>query len=242
MTGHLSVRAVVEAVSAITGVPAADIIGPRRTRTQARARQIAIWCAKHYCPHLSYPQIGRRMGGRDHTTILHSVRRIEAEIEAVGKDAELQAVEQVLMAARSAIERLGITDPDPDPKDIAMRAMDDHAVARLSFAEIRVLAQFALHVIEAGQLVADPPEREPEPPQESLPHSNALLVAARRVVMAHRDLQSARYGRGEVSALNVLAGAVSDLQAAYLDLGYSIATPDAFKPSSNAPRKEAQHG
>ena len=54
----------------------ADMIGPKRLRTIARPRQVAMYLAKQLTPR-SLPEIGRRFGGRDHTTIMHGVRRIE---------------------------------------------------------------------------------------------------------------------------------------------------------------------
>ncbi len=53
-----------------------DMIGPKRLRTIARPRQVAMYLAKHLTPR-SLPEIGRRFGGRDHTTIMHGVRKIE---------------------------------------------------------------------------------------------------------------------------------------------------------------------
>jgi chromosomal replication initiator protein len=53
-----------------------DLIGPKRIRTIARPRQIAMYLAKQLTPR-SLPEIGRRFGGRDHTTIMHGVRKIE---------------------------------------------------------------------------------------------------------------------------------------------------------------------
>jgi chromosomal replication initiator protein len=53
-----------------------DLIGPKRLRTIARPRQIAMYLSKELTPR-SLPEIGRRFGGRDHTTIMHGVRRIE---------------------------------------------------------------------------------------------------------------------------------------------------------------------
>ena len=54
----------------------ADMIGPKRLRTIARPRQVAMYLAKQLTLR-SLPEIGRRFGGRDHTTIMHGVRRIE---------------------------------------------------------------------------------------------------------------------------------------------------------------------
>ena len=55
----------------------ADLISERRARAVARPRQVAMWLAKQITTR-SLPDIGRRFGGRDHTTVLHAVRRIEA--------------------------------------------------------------------------------------------------------------------------------------------------------------------
>jgi len=58
------------------GLKQADLISQRRTRSVARPRQAAMWLAKQLTTR-SLPDIGRRFGGRDHTTVLHAVRRIE---------------------------------------------------------------------------------------------------------------------------------------------------------------------
>jgi chromosomal replication initiator protein len=59
------------------GMKQADLISERRNRSIARPRQAAMWLAKQLTTR-SLPDIGRRFGGRDHTTVLHAVRRIEA--------------------------------------------------------------------------------------------------------------------------------------------------------------------
>ena len=59
------------------GMKQADLISERRNRAIARPRQSAMWLAKQLTTR-SLPDIGRRFGGRDHTTVLHAVRRIEA--------------------------------------------------------------------------------------------------------------------------------------------------------------------
>ena len=63
----------------------ADMIGPKRVRTVARPRQIAMYLAKELTTR-SLPEIGRRFGGRDHTTIIHGVRKVE---ELRGSDPQL---------------------------------------------------------------------------------------------------------------------------------------------------------
>ncbi|MDE2355367.1 MAG: chromosomal replication initiator protein DnaA [Alphaproteobacteria bacterium] len=59
------------------GLKQADLLSERRNRAVARPRQAAMWLAKQLTTR-SLPDIGRRFGGRDHTTVLHAVRRIEA--------------------------------------------------------------------------------------------------------------------------------------------------------------------
>lgn len=58
-------------------VSKSDILSSRRTATVVRPRQIAMYLAKVLTLR-SLPEIGRRFGGRDHTTVLHAVRKIEA--------------------------------------------------------------------------------------------------------------------------------------------------------------------
>jgi len=53
-----------------------DLVGPKRLRVYARPRQVAMFLCKQMTSR-SLPEIGRRFGGRDHTTVMHGVRRIE---------------------------------------------------------------------------------------------------------------------------------------------------------------------
>lgn len=70
----------------------ADLLSERRTRAVARPRQLAMYLAKTLTTR-SYPDIGRRFGGRDHTTVLHAVRRIEQlKAEDPGLAADIEAV------------------------------------------------------------------------------------------------------------------------------------------------------
>ena len=55
----------------------ADLLSARRAREVARPRQVAMYLAKRLTPR-SLPEIGRRFGNRDHTTVMHAVKRIDA--------------------------------------------------------------------------------------------------------------------------------------------------------------------
>tara|TARA_B100001250_G_scaffold262454_1_gene226125 strand:- start:1837 stop:3231 length:1395 start_codon:yes stop_codon:yes gene_type:complete len=53
-----------------------DMHSPRRSRSVARPRQVAMYLAKSITSR-SLPEIGRKFGGRDHTTVMHAVKKIE---------------------------------------------------------------------------------------------------------------------------------------------------------------------
>ncbi len=57
-----------------------DLLSPRRARTVVVPRQVGMYLAKKMTSR-SLPEIGRRFGGRDHSTVLHAVRKIEEQIK-----------------------------------------------------------------------------------------------------------------------------------------------------------------
>lgn len=69
------------------GVSRADLLSARRTAVIVKPRQLAMYLSKMLTLR-SLPEIGRRFGGKDHTTVLHAVRKIEALIP---RDADLSA-------------------------------------------------------------------------------------------------------------------------------------------------------
>ncbi len=83
-------------VSAVFGISRAELIGSTRSAAPLRARQVAIYLTRELTD-LSLPQIGRLYGGRDHSTVLNSIRRIEARFP------EDQALRDRVEELRSAI-------------------------------------------------------------------------------------------------------------------------------------------
>lgn len=79
------VMAIAEVCSAHYGVELADVLSARRTARLARARQVTMFLARQMTPK-SLPEIGRILGGRDHTTVLHGARKIEAFVGDLGCD------------------------------------------------------------------------------------------------------------------------------------------------------------
>lgn len=68
-----------------------DMHSARRARNVARPRQVAMYLAKQLTAR-SLPEIGRKFGGRDHTTVMHAVRKIEelmAEDTQIAQDVEI---------------------------------------------------------------------------------------------------------------------------------------------------------
>ncbi|HEY1735140.1 MAG TPA: chromosomal replication initiator protein DnaA, partial [Methylovirgula sp.] len=84
---RVKIEEIQKLVASHYNVTRADILSSRRTANVVRPRQIAMYLAKVLTPR-SLPEIGRRFGGRDHTTVLHAVRKIEALAKADGKLSE----------------------------------------------------------------------------------------------------------------------------------------------------------
>ena len=64
-----------------------ELIGRRRTSSIVFPRQVAMYLTKMLTA-LSYPEIGRQFGGRDHTTVIHAVRAVEGFIASDSRIAE----------------------------------------------------------------------------------------------------------------------------------------------------------
>jgi chromosomal replication initiator protein len=80
-----SVEEIQQRVAERFGISRAELVGSSRAATPLRARQVAIYLTRELTD-LSLPQIGRLYGGRDHSTVLNSLRRLEA---GLAEDAEL---------------------------------------------------------------------------------------------------------------------------------------------------------
>ena len=74
---QVSVDSIQKRVAAHYDVRVSEMFSARRARNIARPRQVAMYLAKNLTS-LSYPDIGRQFGGRDHTTVMHAVKTIES--------------------------------------------------------------------------------------------------------------------------------------------------------------------
>lgn len=74
----VAVREIIAAITTAFGLTAAALVGRSRCQDVVRARFAAIHAVRRAKPHLSLPQIGRAFG-RDHTTILNALRKMERD-------------------------------------------------------------------------------------------------------------------------------------------------------------------
>jgi chromosomal replication initiator protein len=88
---RIRIEEIQKVVASHFNVSKQDLLSARRSRAIVRPRQIAMYLAKTMTPR-SFPEIGKRFGGRDHTTVLHAVRKVEelaAADEALAQEIEL---------------------------------------------------------------------------------------------------------------------------------------------------------
>lgn len=80
----VSMDNIIKTVAAYYKIKVNDLLSPRRSRSVARPRQVAMALAKELTNH-SLPEIGSAFGGRDHTTVIHAYRKIQ-ELMVSNKD------------------------------------------------------------------------------------------------------------------------------------------------------------
>lgn len=85
--GRLMITHIQALVAAYYKIPVRDMTSDRRQREVAWPRQVAMYLAYENTPK-SLPDIGRRFGGRDHTTVLHAVKKVQQRLL---EDAEVEA-------------------------------------------------------------------------------------------------------------------------------------------------------
>ncbi len=93
---QISVENIQKAVADFYSIKVADMYSKKRPANIARPRQIAMFMAKELTQK-SLPEIGELFGGRDHTTVLHAVRKISSERSHDGQlNHEIHVIEQTL--------------------------------------------------------------------------------------------------------------------------------------------------
>lgn len=175
-------REVRNAVARAFGIEPHGLVSQARRRPVARARQAAAWVLKQRWPKLSYPQIGKMLGGRDHSTIIHGYRLIETLREW---DPDLRALTDALVAGdprtaevseafRSAAAKVPnrpsartlerrfmaevLAEPEPTPSKLRLGLRGEPGCPGLTVEEIerrRAANAAARRAHELGQLAAE---------------------------------------------------------------------------------------
>ena len=73
---RISIEDIQKQVAAHYNIKVSDMHSARRSRVVARPRQVAMYLSKKLTSK-SLPEIGRKFGGKDHTTVMHAVKRVE---------------------------------------------------------------------------------------------------------------------------------------------------------------------
>ena len=76
----ISIESIQKKVSSYYNLSLSDMSSSRRSINIARPRQIAMFLCKELTSY-SYPEIGRAFGGKDHTTVIHAVKKIESMLK-----------------------------------------------------------------------------------------------------------------------------------------------------------------
>lgn len=146
----ISLRLILKCVSEYFGTSETELKSERRPRHLTRQRQAYYWLARELTGR-STTVIGRALGARDHTTVIHHLKEIDLILkEDRSVRALLQELALIVHAADGALKRLGIEGPgDLDAVAIADRLMNT-PLARLhvSTEELQALGAAVLNMHE----------------------------------------------------------------------------------------------
>src|SRR3989304_1338536 len=99
----LNIESIQKEVANFFGVKIQDLKSEKKMKNIALPRQIAMYLTRKYTG-ASYPEIGEKFGGKDHSTVIHAVRKIEAKI---GEDSSLKDSVNAVVRKIEALIRSG---------------------------------------------------------------------------------------------------------------------------------------
>lgn len=107
----------------VFGVEVPWLDSARRAKTIARPRQVVMYLAKQHTAR-SYPEIGHSLGGRDHSTVMHGVKKIEELLETDGDlAAKVNMIETALFKACETRRRMIAEDMEDAARDARLAAV-----------------------------------------------------------------------------------------------------------------------
>jgi chromosomal replication initiator protein len=108
---RITVVAVQSVVGTFYGLTRDELLSRCTQRSVSAPRQVAMYLAKHLTRQ-SYPNLGRRFGNRDHTTVLHAVRRVASWRENDASfDTLIDGLTLELTRAAGAVQSAGVAQP-----------------------------------------------------------------------------------------------------------------------------------
>lgn len=209
----IRVRTVQKAVCQHFGVSLIDLVSQRRPVRLVEARHVAMWLAKNLTEY-SLPQIGAAFGGRDHTTVLHAVRKVDAQRAA---DPEFASLTGDLLAGLMAAARIADhwdVEIEADPIVICQLVLATPRNAVSLSVEDTVLIASELLTLDATLRALVELDEEPPPAPVTATRPALLLSAGGDLLAAVRDLDTALYGPRERAARAAFKTAATHFEAA----------------------------
>jgi hypothetical protein len=232
----ITCKLISEVVSGNYAVSLRELYSQRRAPGIVLPRQMSWYLAKILTSR-TYPEIGRYMGGRDHSTVMHGIRRMS---DAIINDTVIAANYESLVRQISALGKASETNEllatelgDLDPLDIATAVLDApadgimpsvneiralcmgvrHFADECSIAVARATAQTdAIGILEAERLRQ---LRAIQLHLKIIERSAAVVAAAEKISAAAKELTKAFDTNGERPARKALEAQISNLQTIF---------------------------
>lgn len=126
----LTIREIIMLCCAEEGVTYQDMMGDVRTREMAWPRMRMMWLVKQAKPNASLPEIGRRFGGRDHTTVIHAIRTVPERILVDAEERQkLTALIEALSEVASPRDAAAAIDGEIATLEARLEVLRDKRVA-----------------------------------------------------------------------------------------------------------------
>ena len=107
MADHVTIEMIAQAVADAWGITLRDLRGQRRFASFVIPRHVAFALSRAYTDH-SFPEIGQWFGDRDHTTVIHGIRRYERELCDTHRDLIWEAERLIELRRRATFLRGGV--------------------------------------------------------------------------------------------------------------------------------------
>jgi Bacterial dnaA protein helix-turn-helix len=208
-----TIRLIAECVCLRFNVSFSELISARRQKRLVTPRHIAMHLARKLTRR-SYPEIGARLGGRDHTTVMNSDTRIHEQLNNPEIATAISEIETAVLAGQITATKLGTSIyVDADALDAANRILDQD-VMRISVDELRVMASMiralSAPIVDISGTGDRPPVyRQPQYGQIASYHDLACQAVA-----AWNDFLNCELSSGEKAARQTLTKTMQALALA----------------------------